>query len=230
MMLAPTTRSAAWDLLWTLQLTPELFRFLKTEAAPKSAPSNFLFSSFASGRALAFGAALAAGAVWYQLQIGLSTGDVRELFASARVIAVVGALRKSLKMSNEETDAMRQILDGITPLLADVEPTVAKMKRFLAGPQSGWSRQLLQSLGESGYLTDRIHWLQERFAQLELEDVAPPPLLNGDMLTNAGLTPGAIFRRLLDAVYDAQLENRVNTSQEALALALELAGKGMGSV
>jgi poly(A) polymerase len=139
------------------------------------------------------------------------------------VITVVGALRKSLKMSNEENDAMRQILDGIAPLLADPEPTVAKMKRFLAGSQSGWSRELLQSMGECGYLTDRIHWLQEELAHLEQEDVAPPPLLDGDILTNAGLAPGPIFRRLLDAVYDAQLENRVRKPEEALALALEMA-------
>ena len=44
-------------------------------------------------------------------------------------------------------------------------------------------------------------------------------------LTVAGLKPGPVFKRVLDAVYDAQLEDRVKTKDEALALALKLVGE-----
>ena len=37
------------------------------------------------------------------------------------------------------------------------------------------------------------------------------------------MTPGPVFKRVLDAVYDAQLEDRVSGKDEALALALRLA-------
>ena len=50
--------------------------------------------------------------------------------------------------------------------------------------------------------------------------LAPPA--PGDDLTAAGLTPGPLFKRVLDAVYDAQLEDRVSTPEQALALALQL--------
>ena len=55
------------------------------------------------------------------------------------------------------------------------------------------------------------------------DDVAPAPLVTGDDLTAAGLAPGPLFKRVLDAVYDAQLEGRFDGKQEALAMALALA-------
>jgi len=226
MMLTPPTRVAAWELLWKLGLTPELFRFLHVEPSRKPDPTMFLFARLAPAESIPFGPALAAAAICYQLQLAAPASDVRHLFQTSQVNAAVGALRKSLKLSNEETDAMRLTLSGITPLLADPEPSVATMMRFLAGSEAAWSRALLQALDEAGYLRDRIRWLAERLSDLEKEDVAPPPLLDGEMLIAAGLTPGPIFRKLLDAVYDAQLEHRVKDKEEALAMAMRMAGEG----
>ena len=64
--------------------------------------------------------------------------------------------------------------------------------------------------------------LLERLRELKKTEVAPAPLITGDDLTAAGLTPGPVFKRVLDAVYDAQLEGRVTTHEQALALALDL--------
>jgi len=225
-MLTPATRRAAWEQLWKLGLTPEIFRFVPLQATGKPDPTMFLFPRAAPGKPVPFGAALAFAAICYQLQSRTPADDPRPLFDAPHVSAAVHALRKSLKMSNEETDAMRLTLSGLGPLLSDAEPGVATMKRFLAGPQSPWSRALLEAISASGMLGPRAGWLRERLAQLETEDVAPQPLLDGDMLTAAGLTPGPLFRPLLDAVYDAQLEGRIATPQEALALALSLAGAG----
>ena len=57
-------------------------------------------------------------------------------------------------------------------------------------------------------------------AELERTDVNPAPLITGDDLTAAGLTPGPMFRRVLDAVYDAQLEDRVGSKAEAMEMAM----------
>jgi poly(A) polymerase len=43
-------------------------------------------------------------------------------------------------------------------------------------------------------------------------------LLSGNDLIAAGHTPGPEFARMLEAVEDAQLENRIRTKQEALEL------------
>ena len=53
--------------------------------------------------------------------------------------------------------------------------------------------------------------------------IRPVPLVTGDDLVAAGLTPGPAFKRLLDRVYDAQLEDRLGSREEAMELARDLA-------
>ena len=53
------------------------------------------------------------------------------------------------------------------------------------------------------------------------EEIRPAPLLRGDDLVARGYTPGPIFKEILQAVEDAQLEGRVHTSAEALNMVLE---------
>ena len=48
-------------------------------------------------------------------------------------------------------------------------------------------------------------------------DLAPPPLLTGADLIAAGRKPGPMFKRMLDAAYDAQLDGEVTMTAEALA-------------
>ena len=53
------------------------------------------------------------------------------------------------------------------------------------------------------------------------ETVRPTPLLRGDDLIAQGYSPGPIFKEILQAVEDAQLEGRVHTSAQALSLVVE---------
>lgn len=62
----------------------------------------------------------------------------------------------------------------------------------------------------------------DQLARMPADQLRPPPLINGRDLIEAGVTPGPVFRKILDAVEDAQLEARIATREEALALALSL--------
>ena len=86
----------------------------------------------------------------------------------------------------------------------------------------------MEAMREMGLLTERIQAVQFELDKLKGVEVAPLPLLDGKSLADAGLQPGPLFKRLLDAVYDAQLEGRIRTPQEALAMALRLAGETKG--
>ena len=55
-------------------------------------------------------------------------------------------------------------------------------------------------------------------------ELRPAALVDGRDLAAAGHAPGPIFKLLLDAIEDAQLEGHVRTRPEALALAERLAG------
>jgi poly(A) polymerase len=53
------------------------------------------------------------------------------------------------------------------------------------------------------------------------ETVRPAPLVRGDDLIAQGYRPGPIFKEILQAVEDAQLEGRIHTSAQALSLVVE---------
>jgi hypothetical protein len=133
---------------------------------------------------------------------------------------------QALRLSNEEFDEAAGTLEGAGLLLGDEFPPVARLKRFLARPTSGTSRALLDAVAAVGLHAGRVTELRPKLAELENGDVAPPPLITGDDLTAAGLVPGPLFKRVLDATYDEQLEARVGTKDQALAFALALARAG----
>ena len=61
-------------------------------------------------------------------------------------------------------------------------------------------------------------WLLARADELAVLDAAPEPLVRGRDLIAVGLRPGPGFGPLLDACYDAQLDGRIRTTEEGLAL------------
>jgi len=85
----------------------------------------------------------------------------------------------------------------------------------------------VKALATIGIQPERIAWLEGRLADLERSEYAPVPLVDGDVLTSLGLRPGPIFKRILNEVYDAQLEGRVSNREGAVAMALEIARKQM---
>lgn len=75
----------------------------------------------------------------------------------------------------------------------------------------------------SGGTAQEYEALMVRYRAMERHQVRPPPLISGHDLIDMGLLPGPLFREILDAVYDAQLEGRVATKDDALALARQTA-------
>ena len=60
------------------------------------------------------------------------------------------------------------------------------------------------------------------------QSLRPAPLLNGRDLIALGLAPGPLFKKILTAVEDAQLEGRVRDRDQALQLAREFAAAHSG--
>jgi poly(A) polymerase len=226
LMLTPPSRYHAWDQLMDTGLASTIFRFIRRRPDEEDfrRPAGYLVEFTCPGEPIPLGAALAAAVVEHRAAALDEGTDLRFLFERATVADMVQALRRSAKLTNEESDQMQGTLDGLAPLLADEPPTVAAMKRFLARPTARYSRGLLHAMGPPGFVPrDRVRFLDERLAELETTDSAPPPLITGDDLTASGLNPGPLFKRVLDQVYDAQLEGRVTTKEDALRMALAIA-------
>ena len=222
-MLTPPTRACAWQTIRRYALDGVIFRFLSSPtpaAHPEVAGGRAaLFERVSPGRRIPFGLALAAVAVEHLLVRLKNLSD----WPGLSVRQTVRAVRQSLRISNDEADEMEGTLYGVEQLLRDASPRVATLKRFLARPTAPLSRALLAALPAE--LATHRDELERRLAELERADYSPPPLVTGDDLTAAGLTPSPLFKRVLDEVYDAQLENRVTTKDEALRLALAIASR-----
>jgi hypothetical protein len=175
----------------------------------------------AEGEAISFGLSLAAAALCARLQAD-SVADVLPLLSKAEISRSARTMRQALRTSNEEEDEMTEILTSLEPLLQTAEPTLAQKKRFLARATSGKARLLLDALALVGISKARIEKLRPEWAELSQGDMAPVALVTGDDLTAAGFQPGPEYRRILDAVYDAQLEGRVAGKEDAMKLARQL--------
>lgn len=151
--------------------------------------------------------------------------DRGEIASEAQLPALLRSRRKALCLSNEERDELRDVLGGAIGLPGRWGGLgIAARKRLAAARHFAQTLALLAAYRpEVGAEVARC--VQELTATPS--GLAPEPIVNGDDLVAAGMTPGPGFATLLSAVYDAQLEDRIRTREEALALARELAA-GLG--
>ncbi|HEX8912807.1 MAG TPA: CCA tRNA nucleotidyltransferase [Humisphaera sp.] len=222
-MLPPPTRVAAWRMLNELDLARVVFRFVDVPPGDPDddRPADGFFHRLAPDEPVAFPLAMAAAAAQWLWWASPATADARRVFDRPVAAKLVGALRRSLRMSNEECESIEGTYTGLAPLLADAPPGVAAMKRFLARPTAAQSRQLMAAMAAGGVLdAARTSELERELAALERTEFAPAPLITGDDLAAAGAKPGPAFKRMLDAAYDAQLEGRAMTRDEAMVIAL----------
>jgi hypothetical protein len=101
--------------------------------------------------------------------------------------------------------------------------SVATAKRFLARPTAPYSREIFAAIQTQTFGSEEHANVERQLREFEHTEFAPPPLVTGDDLVANGLKPGRLFKRVLDAVYDAQLEDRVRTKEQAMQYAMEIA-------
>ena len=221
-MLVPPTRGAAWRLLWETNLIGVIFRTLPGQPRPDL---HRPFTRHVAGieRDVSVGLAVAATACDLLLHAGM---PVRDLFDPRTIDEATRAVRRALRLSNGESEAVAAAM-SLDVLLGDDDPTVPVLKRFLAHDGSDDARAILAAAASAdSSLRPRADWLERQFASFETPAIAPDPLVTGADLIAAGLPPGPAFRRALDAAYDAQLAGTATTRESALSVALRTARAG----
>lgn len=128
--------------------------------------------------------------------------------------------RRALILSNQERDALAAVLCDVDSI-REHWPTlsVSRRKRLAAGEWFAAVRTVLRAAD-----ADLARAVDAEVAALSTHfgGLAPPPLVTGDDLVAAGFTPGPPFKRVLEDVYDAQLEGRIETRGQAMDLARSL--------
>jgi poly(A) polymerase len=124
-----------------------------------------------------------------------------------------------LRFSRRETERIVALVENHLRFKDAPRMKESTLKRFLRleGFEEHLELHRLDCLSShrnlENYELVRLAW-----TTLPGEAIHPSPLLTGHDLIAAGYTPGPVFHRILRAVEEAQLENRVKTRTEALEL------------
>jgi poly(A) polymerase len=98
-----------------------------------------------------------------------------------------------------------------------------KLKRLLAEEESANLLLLMEAKAKCGCAKESdVNYIRDLSSRLTRQEIAPEPFLRGEDLIAAGLTPSALFTTILESVYDAQLDGKVATRDEALSLAKKI--------
>jgi hypothetical protein len=160
------------------------------------------------------------------LSPGMQTADASVALAAwaldrglpAGIGPLVDQWRSRLVLSNEDREGMLNCLEIAGPKLDGWSNlTMARQKRLIVA--DGFAAGL--ALRAVDHPED-AQAISARTATLAADGLNPIPLLTGLMLQQAGFRPGPAFTHILEDVYDGQLEGRVETLDEALALASEV--------
>jgi poly(A) polymerase len=124
-----------------------------------------------------------------------------------------------LRFSYEQTEQILALIDQHMRFKDAGKMRESTLKRFLRMENFAEHLELhrLDCLSSSGKL-DSYRLVRSRLAEFGTEELKPTPLLTGRDLIAAGYAPGPAFGKMLATVEDAQLESRVRSKDEALAL------------
>jgi poly(A) polymerase len=125
-------------------------------------------------------------------------------------------IARRLRFSNEDTEQIVALVANHMRF-KDVELMRAStLKRFVRLPRFDEHLELhrLDCLSSHGRL-DSYGFVQRILAETPAEQIRPPRLLSGDDLLEMGYKPGPMFREILHAVEDAQLEGELKSEEEA---------------
>ena len=149
----------------------------------------------------------------------LALAAILETMVDADQAAAIG---RRWRLSNKEIDRVAWLLRHRHSLRGARQKPWSAVQRLLVAEGA----EDLVSLDEAilrtggGDLGD-VAWCREVLARPR-EELDPPPLVTGDDLLRHGVPSGPAYRELLERVRVAQLDGRVRTRQEALALVDQL--------
>jgi len=136
---------------------------------------------------------------------------------------MAGEILARLRFSNDEIRQVQALAAHHLRFKDVTRMRESTLKRFLRMDRFEEHLELhrLDCVASHGLL-DHYYFVQSRLEEIPAEQLKPRRLLTGHDLIRAGYRPGPAFARMLKAVEDAQLESRVETAEEALALVRSL--------
>jgi len=132
-------------------------------------------------------------------------------------VRMADALCSRLRFSNDDTDQIKALVANHMKFKDVSQMRQSTLKRFVRIPNFNEHLELhrLDCQSSHGKL-DAYDAVRTFLAQTPPAQVRPPRLLSGDDLKDLGYTPGPEFQKILATLEDAQLEEAVQTRDQAL--------------
>ncbi len=198
LMLNSTSRANAWAMLCESELCNHIIGNVVWTEDQQAAVGNILRNlPECTTVSLGFGAILS------------------PLFMGKAILAKKAS--RALRCSNEETDSVCQLLEWCDRIESDQDLELADIKNMLASTHFDDICTLVQARGRV-----EIDSIRHRASGITTQCAAPPPLLDGAFLLDRNIPQGPIYRKVLDVVYRAQLNETIASVAEAEAIAIAL--------
>ncbi len=130
---------------------------------------------------------------------------------------LAGQIMTRLRFSREEIQQVEALVRNHMRFQHVTDMKESTLKRFMRQERFEEHLELhrLDCLASRGRL-DNYQFVKQKLHELPEEQLKPEPLITGLHLIQEGYQPGPVFKQMLTAVEDAQLEGRIRTRDEAL--------------
>ena len=124
---------------------------------------------------------------------------------------------RRLRFSNDDTEQILALVENHMRFGQVERMKASTFKKFIRLPNFEQHLELHRIDCESSHRSLRMYdFTREQMAKLPPEAIHPQPLIGGDDLLAMGYAPGPLFRKILTAVEDAQLDGRLQNKADAL--------------
>lgn len=134
-------------------------------------------------------------------------------------VGIAEKILTRLKFSNEEKERILDLIGSHMKFMYVMKMRVSKLKRFLRKPffQEHLELHRLDCVSSHGGL-DNYTFCVQKCAEFSKEEtqLRPEPLITGNTLISMGLTPGPVFKKILTAIEDLQLEGKITSEEQAI--------------
>ena len=133
---------------------------------------------------------------------------------------LVGIECRRLKLSNAESERIAWLVDKQQYLRDAPTMRLSKLKPILVHPGIGELLALHRAIAiASAQSLEHVEYCERMLRETPSEELNPPPLLTGDDLLALGWKQGPLFKKVLDAIREGQLEGELRSRDDAIRLA-----------
>lgn len=164
-----------------------------------------------------------------RLNIVASKRDMVLCFAAILCALPRGQIRRIIRRwggSNDLRDSLCWMSEHLQDWQDASSMSLARLKQLLANKDFDrlWQLWRAEQLIRTG-TQQACRVLRRRIRRIPPDKIAPEPLINGEDLKKIGLPQGPAIGEILRMVYQAQLNEQINTRRQALILARRLSAR-----